>query len=817
MNHYGSDTSYIMHTTIGLPGQGHPGPRQGRCTNDPLPEFLMPLLRRAALVTSALVIGLLPLSAAGQVADAAGAASHGDLIALWDTARAGNFNQLTKELAGFDKGSNPIAGPAATLADHIAQREKDRAARIVEVNKELEKAIGTSPSTDISIGKALRAAIELHMITPEGEKAAVLAMPRIKTLVENADEAAKGAEGRGDVIAAGELFVLLDALLDVQGTYKDDVRRIVQRQEMLRMYVPEELYNQRIARAKAMGEEEFPPYNAFGDNYIVKTNGIDETLILRAIAKTRLHVEQRPINVLLQGGLEAIRTMVTTHDLAAAFPKIGEEEARDGMLEFLDKELTNLRARGGRPGGGQLDQVQIEGLITRLLDQNDGSVGIPHPALLHEFGNGLMSQLDEFSAIIWPDEVNRFAKSTKGEFVGIGVQIEYDELLNIRVVTALEGTPAQKAGIHPKDVIKAVDGNSMLGLSLDQAVEVITGPKGSNVHLTLARPIDETPEGGAPSPDAKNDNPAEIKPESKDPEVDRKAAIARAKAVKKETVEVNVKRGLISVASVKGWKRQGIREDAWDWFIDKDNGIGYVRLLQFSRNSTDEFDRAIAEMKKQGLKGLIFDLRYNPGGLLDQAAKISRRFLKVQDGVIVSTRAPNGAIDSQEVTQPSRASLADVPVVVLLNEGSASASEIVSGALSTYAHKNMADVMLLGGRSYGKGSVQNVWDITAEAAMKVTTAYYLLPDSRIIHRRPGAKSWGVDPDLKVDMLPKQTEKALSIRRNADVRTLNEHGEVARRGTTENPDDLINKGIDIQLETALVLLRAKVAAETIAAH
>ena len=721
----------------------------------------MPLLRRAAFLTSALFIGLSPLSAAAQVADASGSAT---LTALWDTARAGDFPKLNAELAAIDKGSGPVASAASTLAQHIAQRETDRAARIVEVNKDFDKALATQPTTDISISKALRAMIELHMISLDKET--VLAAPKTVALVKQADAAAKAAEARGDAVAAGELFVLLDALLDVQGTYKDDVRRIVQRQEMLRLYVPEKLYNQRLARSKAMGDDDLPPYNAFGDGYKVKTEGIDESLIFRAIAKARLHVEQRPVNTLLAGGLEAIRTMVTTGDLAAAFPNLADDGRRNQMLGFLDKELSDLRARASKPGGGQLDPVQIEGLVKRVLDQNDSTVSVPHPAMLHEFGNGIMSQLDEFSAIIWPDEVNRFAKSTKGEFVGIGVQIEYDELLNIRVVTALEGTPAQKAGIHPKDVIKAVDGNNMLGLSLDQAVEVITGPKGTKVHLTLERPLEEVP-AGALSPDAKNDSPAEIKPESKDPEVDRKAAVARAKALKKKIVEVTVPRSLISVASVKGWKRQGIREDAWDYFIDKDNGIGYVRLLQFSRNSTDEFDRAIAEMKKQGLKALVFDLRYNPGGLLDQAAKIARRFIKTPDGVIVSTKGPGSTPDA-EMTQPSRASLADIPVVVLINEGSASASEIVSGALSTYAHQNQVDAVILGARSYGKGSVQNVWDITADAGMKVTTAYYMLPDRRIIHRRPGAKTWGVEPDLKVEMLPKQSEKTLNIRRNADA-------------------------------------------------
>ena len=477
------------------------------------------------------------------------------------------------------------------------------------------------------------------------------------------------------------------------------------------------------------------------------------------------------------------------------------------MLAYLDKEIGDLSGHADRPGGGQLDQVQVEELVQRLSRQNDDSVKIPTTALLHEFGNGVMSKLDEFSAIIWPDEVRRFEKNTQGRFVGIGVQIEYDELFNIRVVTPLEGTPAQRAGIHPKDIIQKVDGRSVLGLSLDQAVEVITGPEGTSVSLTLLRPIDD--QGAVPKPEGKSD----IKPDaSKEPGKAGDEVKAAKDTKPKQEVEVKVTRSVITVPTVKGWKREGVREDSWDWFIDNDNHIGYVRLLQFSESTSHELDRAIADMKRQGLNGLVLDLRFNPGGLLDQAVKVARKFIRVPDAPIVMTQMAGGMIEPPETTRPAQAVLADVPLVVLINEGSASASEIVSGALETYAHQGNLDAVVLGSRSYGKGSVQNVWPITT-AAMKVTTAYYMLPDKRIIHRRVGAKTWGVEPDLNVEMLPKQTADALNLRRNADIIPLDEHGAVKESAVqaAPDPDDLITKGVDLQLETALMLLRAKAVA------
>ena len=236
----------------------------------------------------------------------------------------------------------------------------------------------------------------------------------------------------------------------------------------------------------------------------------------------------------------------------------------------------------------------------------------------------------------------------------------------------------------------------MLGLSLDQAVEVITGPEGTDVKLTLERNADDSADFDAP---AKPETKTDAKPDSKDD--------AKPKAVKdtkpKKDVVVSVTRSIITVPTVKGWKRDGIKEDSWDWFIDSDNHIGYVRLLQFSESTSRELDVAIAQMKRQGLNGLILDLRFNPGGLLDQAVKVCRKFIKVPDSPIVMTQVAGGMIEPPETTRPSQAVLADVPLVVLINEGSASASEIVSGALSTYAHAGQLDAGRAGGPQLWQG------------------------------------------------------------------------------------------------------------------
>ena len=219
-------------------------------------------------------------------------------------------------------------------------------------------------------------------------------------------------------------------------------------------------------------------------------------------------------------------------------------------------------------------------------------------------------------------------------------------------------------------------------------------------------------------------------------------------------------------------------------------------------------------MKKDGdLNGLILDLRYNPGGLLDSAVRFCNLF--VEDGTIVSCQDR----DKREVwTQPAKRQWADyvgLPLVILVNKGSASASEIVSGCLQ--AHEA---AIVIGDRTFGKGSVQSLHDVsgrTGQAALKLTTQYYALPPTeadptgRLVHKVPGADDWGVNPDLSVEMDFTQYDKALELRRAADlIVTWKDEGE--ELDERPNPRQLLDKGIDPQLEMALLILKARLLEE-----
>ena len=694
---------------------------------------------------------------------------------IWTSAKSGDTRELDAMLRELrEREATPlsagIAGDVQRYGLNITKREADRQNRIAEARTELQERL-TEANDDpagFKLGEAMVLAmelVELHgglLLADE-----LMADPLISEAITRADAAARQAESAGEWLKASELFYRLHVLFDIDKRYQSEIDRLSRRLEMVRLYAPEHYWSMRNERRLEAGESALPPYNAMGDSYEEKLAGLDKWVIIQSIsiAGTR-HVDGQAIRQMINAGIDGVETMVTTSDLAETFTGLQDSMATQAFL----KNLEAIRQQWRQPKD-RLDQRDLGRLMDELTELSEQTIGIPKEAVLHEFGNGAMTVLDDYSTIIWPDQVRRFERNTQGEFVGIGVSIQYDELMQIKVATPLEGSPAQRAGVRTDDVIVSVNGDSTTGFTLDQAVDVITGPKNTKVTIGVERE-----ENG-------------------------------------ETVvkEFAIVRSVIKLGSVKGWKRSGAGEDDWNWFVDPDSGIGYVRLSQFTASTAEDLDAAISEMTRQGLRGLVLDLRFNPGGLLDQAVDVVGEF--VPSGVVVTTEDANGALTATERIKKGSGRLGDIPVAVLVNPGSASASEIVAGALQDYAARGQIDAIVIGQRSFGKGSVQNAWPLNtkARALLKVTTQYYRLPNGRLIHRRPGLTEWGIEPDLAVDMLPSQNQEALTLRRDADVLPLDENGEImVTEEPRANPDDLLTKGIDVQLETAVVLLKCRAA-------
>lgn len=674
---------------------------------------------------------------------------------IWRSAsgQGGNADETLKLLDQLPGGAQQtgLADLAAALErrkSNIASWESKRAATIAEVRTKIAQHIEKG-----ELRLALKDANELYQLS--ADKSGVLAEPTIKDLTTLAVQAARDAEAAGRWLEAQSLYSRLHWLYEEQATYKADVTRLGQRLLMLRLYTPEKLYEMRNAERVAEGDEPLPPYNAAGEDWHEKLRGIKSDMVVAALSRASVaHVEKAPMGSMIVKGLEALRTLVTTSDLSAAFPGIADEAARSRLLASIDAGIDYYAGDPERTWGFQ----DLYRSLRDVAAVNTDSVKIPEEAFYHEFGNGAASALDEFSDFIWPDEYARFQKTTEGNFPGVGIHITLDDALQLKVVTPVEGTPAAKAGIRANDLIRKINGEATLGIALQQAVDRITGPVNTQVTLSIER---QGVEG---------------------------------------VMDYTMKRAVIPIYSVKGWERSGPRETDWNWFVDGPSRIGYLRVSQFSRETSREMRAAVQSMQRDGLKALILDLRYNPGGLLDEAVNVSNFFVGERK-LIVSQENKEGRTDEAHRAAGGKATLSDIPVVVLVNTGSASASEIVAGCLQDYKA-----AVLIGERSFGKGSVQNVYPLGRDnnAFFKLTTHYYKLPNGRLIHRRDGDSQWGVEPDIHVEMLPDQIDQALKLRMDADVPP----GEAG--ATPEDPNRLLAEGIDPQLDAAVLLLRTRLA-------
>jgi carboxyl-terminal processing protease len=363
---------------------------------------------------------------------------------------------------------------------------------------------------------------------------------------------------------------------------------------------------------------------------------------------------------------------------------------------------------------------------------------------------GMLDKLDPFSNYIPAEDAAEFQKQMRGEFGGIGIQIGIKDQ-KLTVISPLEDTPAFRAGVLAGDWIKEIDGRSTFDpkpMTLQEAVGKLTGKPGTKVTITVVH---------------EGDN-------------------------KEHKIELT--RAIIRIQSVKGWRRTG-DGSKWDFMMDPKNKLGYVRLTGFLEETDRELDNAVNSMLAAGAKGMVLDLRFNPGGLLKQATDIADRFLK--KGVIVSTSGRKSP--RQEWVAKEEGTYADFELVVLINEYSASASEILAGAL-----KDHGRATLVGVRTFGKGSVQNVIPLDdGKSLLKLTTAYYYLPGGKCIHKLDGAKEWGVDPDREVLMTPAEAAALLKARRDADV--IRGPGGAVEK-TEPKPAEAVDKQLDVARDVLL---------------
>ncbi len=431
----------------------------------------------------------------------------------------------------------------------------------------------------------------------------------------------------------------------------------------------------------------------------------------------------------------------------STLPASAQEEKRTATQASKDK------AKEDPDANDTYKQLNLFGEVFERVRANYVDP-VTDKALIEHALNGMLSNLDPHSSYLNEKDFGDMQVQTKGEFGGLGIEVTMDNGL-VKVVSPIDDTPAFKAGILASDYITHIDDEAVMGLTLNDAVDRMRGKVGTSVKITVRR------EG-----------------------VD-------------ESLNFTLKRDVIRIKSVRHRVEQG--------------NVGYIRVTTFNQNTVEGVEAAVADIKKQvgeeKLLGYILDLRNNPGGLLDQAIGLSDLFL--DKGEIVSTRGRN-----EEDTKRDNATPGDVangkPVVVLINGGSASASEIVAGALQDHRR-----AIVLGVKSFGKGSVQTVIPLPGNGAMRLTTARYYTPSGRSIQAK------GIDPDIVVeqakieaissvgDIHEADLPGALDKDKNAPASTLKKvitepqpstdpkaKDQAVKKEETENQDYQLSRGIDL---------------------
>ncbi len=388
-------------------------------------------------------------------------------------------------------------------------------------------------------------------------------------------------------------------------------------------------------------------------------------------------------------------------------------------------------------------------LFSQVLDlvERDYVEPVKPKKLIYGAIQGMLSSLDPHSAFMKPEDFKELQVETKGKFTGIGIEITIKDGV-LTVVSPIEGTPAFKAGIQANDKILKIDGKSTKNMTLIQAVKLLRGPKGTTVTISIYR------------------------------------------SGWNKLKDVKLVRDVIPIKSV----RSKVLED----------GYGYVRISNFQSKTEKELKKALKKLEgKSGLKGLILDLRNNPGGLLDQAVAVSDEFL--ESGLIVYT---DGRLEDAKMrfyAKPNKVHH-NYPLVVLVNGGSASASEIVAGAL-----QDNKRAVIVGTQTFGKGSVQTIIPLEEGAAIRLTTARYYTPSGRSIQAK------GITPDIEVHFIPPTEdkeekdvfhfikEKDLEGHLKGDGEDAKKKDTMDKKGVENDAEKMLKK--DNQLREGLRILKA----------
>ncbi len=625
----------------------------------------------------ALAVSLLAATGVALGADDPRQATNPNQNQIWqqglDLVERGDFNEAAVRLRKVPRGV-PLTDKVLTWLEEFEKEQVDRKAMDkVDFEKYVRYAKERMERKEYNL--ALNNTILAHDVAADRDE--LLKADWLATLTKEALAKAKEYRKESEWRDAWRIYSSLSTLYEREPRYQKLEREV-----------------QTLWRLDTMFEEDH-----HWEEQIEKVRWEDAEMALEYIGD--YYVQEADFKLMCETALEQLLILADSKSAQKQFDQLADDDDRHDFKARIQAKLDQVRTEPG------LDRRACTRHFRRVIrDINKQTVRLPESLVVSELMRGALEPLDDYTTVIWPAAEEEFRKHTQGDFIGVGISIVKNRLTDeIEVVTPLEDSPAYRAGVQAGDIITLVNGKPLKGFSINKVVSTITGPRGSEVVMTVRRG-------------------------DKD-------------------IEFPLKRDRIKIVSVKGQQRDPDHETRWNHWLDKEEGVGYVRLTNFQRNTYEDMTNVLSELEANGMRGLVLDLRGNPGGLLDSAWNISSLFLKRRD-VVVSTKGRERS-ENQTFTAPHEGPYSDLPVVVLTDEASASASEIVAGAI-----RDNGRGIVVGERTFGKFSVQNLIPLgRSKAKLKITTAKYYLPSGVSLHRDPTADTWGVEPDVPLRLVRKE--------------------------------------------------------------